>query len=182
MSHLRKELRRASYEANRRAATIADLERLDRHARKLPTDWPSFVRAINKAKKAGKKLSDAQIDVLLSEVIKVSWTKAQPILWSIRQSREFRRWKLQLGAHPGPESKLRPEILLLGMILAIELNGHVHRTIVCQIVNGMDSRIWHSVGMCSRTTRTPVSLNIIERQIQRVEHFPQIARTPLHLP
>ena len=182
MSNLRKELRRKSDEANRRAATIADLDRLDRHCRRLPFDWPSFVRAINKAEQAGKKLSDTQIDVLLSEVIEVSWAKARPILWSIRQSREFRRWKLQLGAHPGPESNLRPEILLLGMILAVELNGHVHRTIVCQIVNGMDSRIWHSVGMCSRMTRTPISLNIIERQLQRVEHFPQIARTPLHLP
>ena len=182
MSNLRKELRRKSDEANRRAATIADLDRLDRHCRRLPFDWPSFVRAINKAEQAGKKLSDTQIDVLLSEVIEVSWAKARPILWSIRQSREFRRWKLQLGAHPGPESNLRPEILLLGMILAVELNGHVHRTIVCQIVDGMDSRIWHSVGMCSRMTRTPISLNIIERQLQRVEHFPQIARTPLHLP
>ena len=182
MSNLRKELRRKSDEANRRAATIADLDRLDRHCRRLPFDGPSFVRAINKAEQAGKKLSDTQIDVLLSEVIEVSWAKARPILWSIRQSREFRRWKLQLGAHPGPESNLRPEILLLGMILAVELNGHVHRTIVCQIVNGMDSRIWHSVGMCSRMTRTPISLNIIERQLQRVEHFPQIARTPLHLP
>lgn len=182
MSLLRKEMRRERHEASRMCATDADLERLDRHFRKLPTDFPSFARAIEKAKKQGKALSEAQIDVLLSDVIEVSWETAQPILSLIRQSREFRRWKLQLAAHPGPGSKLPPEILILAMILASEINGFIHRTIVCRVINGLDSRIWHSVGMCTRKTRTPVTFNIVERQIQRVEGFPEISQTPIHLP
>ena len=182
MSRLRKEMRRVRHGANRMCATVAELERLDRDFRKLPTDFPSFVRAVNAAKENGKELSEAQIDVLLSDVIHVSWAKAQPILCFIRQSREFRRWERQLAAHPGSASKLPPEILILGVILAAELNGYVHRTIVCQIINGMDSRIWHSVGMCTRNSRTPVTFQTVERQLQRVEQFPQIAQTPIHLP
>ena len=179
----RAQRRRAQREADRRCATVADLERLDRSSRRLPTDFPSLARAVNKAKEAGKELSAAQIDRLLSDVIAVSWQKAQPILRCIHQSREFRRWKQQLSAHPGPGSKLPPDILILAKILAIELNGgELHRTVVCQIINGMDSRIWHSVGMCTRTTRTPVSFNVVERQMQRIEQFPEIAQTPIHLP
>lgn len=68
------------------------------------------------------------------------------------------------------------------LVFAVQKNGYVHRTIVCQIINGMDSRIWHSMGMCTRTTRTPISFNVVERQTQRVEKFPQIAQTPIHLP
>ena len=98
------------------------------------------------------------------------------------KGREFRRWEQQLAAHPGPESKLPPEILILAMILAAEKKDQVHRTVLCQIINGMDSQIWHSVGMCTHTTRTPVSFNVVERQFQRVEQLPQIAQTPLHLP
>ena len=182
MSLLRKEMRRERHEANRVCATNADLERLDRTCRKLPSDFPSFARAMKKAEQQGKALSEAQIDVLLSDVIEVSWEKARPILRFLRQSREFRRWKLQLAAHPGPVSKLAPEILILAMIFAAEINGFVHRTIVCRIVNGMDSRIWHSFGMCTRTTRTPISFNVVERQFQRVEGVPEIAQTPIHLP
>ena len=81
MSRLRKEMRRVRHGANRMCATVAELERLDRDFRKLPTDFPSFVRAVNAAKEKGKELSEAQIDVLLSDVIHVSWAKAQPILW-----------------------------------------------------------------------------------------------------
>ena len=182
MSLLRKEMRRVRHGANRMCATVAELERLDRDFCKLPTDFPSFVRAVNAAKEKGKELSEAQIDVLLSDVIHVSWQKAKPIVGCIRQSREFRRWERQLAAHPGLESKLPPEILILAMILAAEKKDYVHRTVVCQIINGMDSQIWHSVGMCTHTTRTPVSFNAIERQLQRVEQLPKIAQTPIHLP
>ena len=181
MSGLRKQQQRERREANRKAATVADLERLDRD-RRLPADFPSVVRAVRQAEAAGKELSQAQIDDLLSDVIEVSWERARPVLRCIRQSREFRRWKQQLGAHPGPRSKLPPEALILAMILAVQKNGYVHRIIVCQIINGMDSRIWHSMGMCTRTTRTPISFNVVERQMQRVEKFPQIAQTPIHLP
>ena len=181
MSGRRKQMRRAQCDADRRCATVADLEHLDRHCRRLSTDFPSFKRAMKKAEEAGKELSEAQIEELLSDVIHVSWEEAQPMLCSIRKSREFRRWKRQLDAHPGIESDLAPEVLILAMIRSVEIKGSVHRTIVCQIINGMDSRIWHFVGMCSRTTREPVSFNMIQRQLQRVEQFPQITQTPIHL-
>ena len=174
--------RRAQREADRRCATAADFERLDRQFRRLPDDFPSFVRAVDKASRAGKQLTRAQIDELLDDVIEVSWDKAAPILCRIRKSREFRRWERHLGAHPGPQSKLRPEILILAMVVAVEKRSRVHRTVVCQIVNGMDSRIWHSAGMCSHHSRTPVSFNVVARQLLRVEGLPQTARTPLRLP
>ena len=182
MSRRRKQMRRAQRDADRRCATVANLEHLDRNCRKLPTDFPSFKRAVKRAEEAGKELSEAQIEVLLGDVEEVSWEKAHPMLCCIRKSREFRRWKMQLGAHPGPESDLAPEILILAMILAVEIKGYVHRTIVCQIINGMDSRIWHFVGMCSRKTREPVTFNMIQRQLQRIEKFPQITRGHIHLP
>ena len=186
--------RRAQRDADRSCATAADLERLDRLFRILPADFPSFVRAVNRAKEAGRRLSQAQIDELLGAVIEVSWGRAAPLLRCVRQSRAFRRWRLHLGTHPGPESSLAPEILVLALILAVEEKGRATRTVVCRVVNGMDSRIWHSAGMCTRTTRTPVSFNVVERQMQRIEQFPEIgdlpeierlpdtAHTPLRLP
>lgn len=189
----RAERRRAQRDADRRAATVADLERLDQ-CRRLPEDFPSFARAVARASATGRRLSQAQIDRLLGKVIEVSWDRAAPLLRCIRQSREFRRWKRHLGAHPGPESRLAPEILVLAVILAAEEKGRATRTVVCRVVNGMESRIWRSAGMCTRTERTPISFNIVERQMQRIEHLPETgrlpgvellpgtARTPLRLP
>ena len=78
------------------------------------------------------------------------------------------------AAHPGHESDLAPEVLILAMILAAAIKSHVHCTIVCQIIDGMDSRIWHFVGMCSRDTRGPLPFHVIQQQIQRVEQFPRM--------
>ena len=178
----RKQMRRALRDADRRCATVADLEYLDSHYRKLPRDFPSFKRAVKEAEDKGKELSEAQIEALLGDVEEVSWEKAHPMLCCIRKSREFRRWKQQLDAHPGHESDLAPEVLILAMILAVEIKGYAHRTIICQIINGMDSRIWHFVGMCSRDIREPLPFHVIQQQTQRIEQFPQITQTPIHLP
>lgn len=182
MSLRRKQMRRAQRNAGRRCATAADFEHLDSHYRRLPEDYPSFKRAIKKAEEQGEELSEAQIEALLTDIEKVSWEKAHPMLCAIRKSREFRRWKLQLDAHPGHESDLAPEVLILAMILAVEIKGYAHRTIVCRIINGMDSRTWHFVGMCSRDTRQPLAFHVIQQQMQRIEQFPEITQTPIHLP
>ena len=59
--------RREQREANRRCATASDLERLDRHYRKLPDDYPAIVRAKERARKGGYELTEAQLDKLLKK-------------------------------------------------------------------------------------------------------------------
>ena len=168
----RSAIRRARREDARTCATLADLERLDREGRQLTDDFPRIKRAVRRAADAGKELSGTQIGELLGEVIELSWGKAHEMLHTIRNVPEFRRWKFQLAAHPGVVSRLAPEMLILAMIFAVAIKGVVHRTVVYQIINGMDSRLWHLAGMCSNKTRLPVSYNMVWQQMRRIENFP----------
>ena len=167
------EIRRARREDTRRCATLSDFGRLDRDGRRLPADLPSFKRAMQRAADAGKELSAAQIAALLGEVIALSYEDSHAMLCAIRRTPEFKRWKLHLAAHPGPESRLAPEILILAKIFAAKTTGVVHRSVVCRIINGMGSRLWHLAGMCSNKTREPITYNIVARQAIRVENLPQ---------
>ena len=166
--------RREQREANRRCATASDLERLDRHYRKLPDDYSAIVRAKERARKGGYELTEAQLDKLRRKVINTTWEDAQTIWACLRRSREFRKWTRQLAAHPGEESRVPPEILIVAMTLAADDKGRVHRTTVCQVINGMESRIWFAAGMCDNKTREPVSFNTVWRQLERFEELPEI--------
>ena len=72
--------RREQREANRRCATASDLERLDRHYRKLPDDYSAIVRAKERARKGGYELTEAQLDKLRRKVINTTWEDAQTVL------------------------------------------------------------------------------------------------------
>ena len=129
-------------------------------------------------KDRGERLSDRQLTALRSDVITVGWEDAQPILSCIQRSREFCRWNRRLRSHPGPASVLPPEILMLAAILAAKKKERVHQTVICQIINGMDARIWHAAGMCDHRTREPISHDIVWRQLQRFEPQTQIECVP----
>ena len=166
--------RRRAREASRTCLTASDQQRLDK-CRRLPDDYPKIERVL---KDRGERLSDKQLAALRRRVIKVGCDDAQPILACIRKSKEFRRWGRQLRSHPGPESRLPPDILLLAVILAADEKERVHRTVVCRIINGLDSRIWHSAGMCDNKTREPISFNTVFRQLQRIEPPTQLVSVP----
>lgn len=162
----RAERRRRQREAARGCLTVADEQRLDA-MRRLPDDFPTIARAL---RDKGKQLSAKQLDVLRRDVIKVSWEQAQPILSVVRRSREFRRCQRQLAAHPGPQSRAVPDILMAASIIAAD-SGCSWRSVVCQIVNGMDTRLWHQAGMCNNQTREPVSFTTVARQLERLEQL-----------
>ena len=117
-----------------------------------------------------KQLSPKQLDELRSDVIKVTWEEAQPVLSVVRNSREFRRCQKQLAAHPGPKSRLAPDVLMAATIIAAD-DGSAWRSVVCQVVNGMDTRLWHQAGLCDHQTRKPVSFGIVARQVERMERL-----------
>ena len=166
--------RRRAREAARPCLTAADQQRLDR-CRRLPDDYPSIERVL---KDRGDRLSDRQLTALRSDVIKVGWQEAQPILSCIQRSREFRRHSQQLRTHRGLESVLPPEILMLAAVLAVQKTGRVHQTVICQIINGMDTRIWHDAHMCDNRTREPISHDIVWQQMDRFEPDTQIECVP----
>lgn len=166
MSRNRAERRREQREADRKCLTVADERRLDA-TRRLPNDFPTVARVLRNKK---KQLSPKQLDELRSDVIKVTWEEAQPVLSAVRNSREFRRCQKQLAAHPGPKSRLTPDILMAATIIAAD-DGSSWRSVVCRIVNGMDTRVWHQAGMCDHQTRKPVSFGIVARQLERLERL-----------
>ena len=166
--------RRRAREAGRACLTAADQQRLDR-CRRLPDDYPKIERVL---KDRGELLSDKQLAALRSRVIRVDREEALSILACLRKSKEFQRWKRRLCSHPGQKSRLPLEILTLAVILAADKKGQVHRTTVCRIINGMDSRIWHSAGMCDNKTRKPISYDTVYRQLRRFEPPTQLVDMP----
>ena len=50
-------------------------------------------------------------------------------------------------------------------------DGSAWRSVVCQVVNGMDTRLWHQADMCDHQTRKPVSFGIVARQLERLERL-----------
>ena len=157
--------RRRAREASRTCLTAADQQRLDK-CRRLPDNYPSIERVV---RDRGDRLSDRQLAALRRDVIKVGWEEAQPLLSCIQRSREFRRHSRRLQAHPGLESVLPPEILMLAAVLAVQKTGRVHQTVLCQIINGMDTRIWYAAGMCDHRTREPISHDIVWQQMDRFD-------------
>lgn len=166
--------RRRAREAARPCLTASDQQRLDK-CRRLPDDYPQIERVL---KNRGERLKDRQLDALRSKVIKVDWDEAQQILACIRKSKEFQRFKKELLSHPGTESRLPLEILTLAVILAPDKKGQVQRTTVCRIINGLDTRIWHSARMCDNKTREPISYDTVFRQLQRLEPEAKLTDVP----
>ena len=166
MSRCRAERRRQQRNAARGCLTVGDAARLDED-RRLPTDYPSIVRARRK-----EGLSEAQLDQLRSEVIRVRWEEGHPILMAVRRSPEFKRLQTKMQDHPGPQSRLAPDLLMAAVILAVEQHNLAWRSIVCQIINGTDTRLWHEARMCDHQTRgDPISFSTTIRQLERLELF-----------
>lgn len=166
MNQCRAERRRQQRNAARGCLTVGDAARLD-DDRRLPDDLPSIVRAKRKG------ITQAQLDVLRSEVIRVTWEEAHPILVAVRRSPEFKRLQAKLrDDHPGPKSRLAHDLLMTAVIIAADRHNHAWRSIVCQVINGMSSRLWHQAGMCDHQSRgDPISFNTIVRQLHRLEHL-----------
>ena len=109
---------------------------------------------------------------LRSEVIRVRWEEGHPILMAVRRSPEFKRLQTKMRDHPGPQSRLAPDLLMAAVILAVDQHNLAWRSIVCQIINGTDTRLWHEARMCDHQTRgDPISFSTTIRQLERLELF-----------
>lgn len=164
MNYRRKQMRREQNEANRRCFTVSDSRKLNA-TRERPMDFPTIVRL-------PADTSQKIIGKLRKKVKTTSYEEAKDILIAIRRSKQFRYAKRWLDLHPGPESRLAPEALMLGIIFASQEKSLYWRSIVCDYINGLDSAIWHELGMCDNKTRSPISYNTVVRQITRLEQMP----------
>lgn len=166
MSRCRSERRRQQRNAARGCLSVGDAARLDEE-RQLPNDYPSIVRA-----RRIEGLSDEQFEVLRRDVTRVDWEHGHPILTAVRRSPQFKRLQAEMQHHPGPKSRLAPDLLMAALIIAVDKHNHAWRSIVCQIINGMDTRLWHEAGMCGPQSRgDPISLSITYRQLDRLERL-----------
>ena len=163
----RAQLRRVIRETAQRCLTLADAARLDAE-RRLCDDFPSVQKA-KRRRRNGEEIIDAQLDTLRSEVEEVSWQNAHPILMAVRRSKKFRELQAAVDCHPGPRSRLAHDLLLTALIITVSEKHNAWRNTVCQIVNGMDTRLWHEAGMCDHQTRRPVSFSTVTRQLDRLE-------------
>ena len=163
----RAQLRRVNRSAAQQCLTITDAARLDA-TRRLCDDFPSIQKA-KRRQQTGEQITDAQLDTLRSEVEEVSWQKAHPILMAVRRSKKFKELQQAAHSHPGPLSRLAPDLLLTALIVAVSEQHNAWRNTVCQVINGMDTRLWHEAGMCNHQTREPVSFSTVRRQLDRLE-------------
>lgn len=163
----RAQFRRIIRHAAQQCLTNVDAARLDA-TRRLCDDFPSIQRA-KRRQRNGEQITDAQLDTLRSEVKRVAWEEAHPILMAVRRSKKFKELQRQVQHHPGPRSRLAHDLLLTALIVTVSEHHNAWRSTICQVVNGMDSRLWHEAGMCDHLTREPVSLSTVLRQLDRLE-------------
>lgn len=163
----RAQLRRAARKTAQRCLTIEDAARLDAE-RRLCDDFPSVQKA-KRRQRSGEEITDAQLDTLRGEVSRVTWEEAHPILMAVRRSEKFKELQEKTLCHPGPRSRLALDLLLTALIVTVSEKHNAWRNTVCQVVNGMDTRLWHEADMCDHLTREPVSLSTVRRQLDRLE-------------
>lgn len=125
----RAQLRRAARKTAQRCLTIDDAARLDAE-RRLCDDFPAVQKA-KRRRKNGEQITDTQLDTLRSEVSRVTWEEAHPILMSVRRSKKFRELQQKTHCHPGPRSRLALDLLLTALIFTVSEKHNAWRNTVC---------------------------------------------------
>ena len=100
------------------------------------------------------------------------WTieeQVQPYLALIRRSGVAQSLERRLRHHPGRESRISMEALLLAMMMAAKILGSYRRTDVCTILNGFPSQIAYQLGLWDPDNPPPISYHMVCVQIQRLE-------------
>ena len=158
----RQHWRRLARESARRCFTVSEAHLINQQ-RCLPDQHPSLGRRKHKNKPKRPRWRFPH------------WTQPEEawrFLRAIRRSDAAQRVCQWLDAHPGPEARCSGEALLLGSFLAAEKTGRTLRSDVCAVINGLDATILWDLGLCDRTTFTPVTYAAVGRQMLRLERCP----------
>ena len=158
---LRAELRRDQREQQRRCLTVADIERLNEQ-RRLPDDFPLV-------KNLKPELSPKRRELIAKDINTFTYDDTRDLVALLARSTELQALTARLRSHPGPASRLHPLVLFTAVVLQAVKGGDYLRTEICERINGLDSRLWHEYEMCDRHERTPVTYNMVEQQIRRIE-------------
>ena len=158
----RAEHRRNGREAARRCLTVSDAHLIN-EMRRLPTDHPS--RGLRKHKNKPRRPRMAYPIFTQPE-------QAWRYLRVIRASPEAQRVCRWLRAHPGPQARCGPEVILLAMFLAAEVKGRYLRSDLCRIINGLDATILYHLGLCDNKTFEPAAYTDVDEQVLRLERTP----------
>ena len=75
----------------------------------------------------------------------------------------------RLRTQPGQQSKLSIKALLLLYFLAAYKGDSARRTDLCAVVNGLDSQVAFSLGLCDSHRREPLSYVMVRKQSKRFE-------------
>ncbi len=100
------------------------------------------------------------------------WTaeeQVQPYLGRIRKSRVARSLERRLRNHPGQESRISMEALLLAAMLTTDILGSYRRTDICAVLNGFPSQVAYQLGLWDPDNPPPISYHAVCVQIQRLE-------------
>ena len=100
------------------------------------------------------------------------WTEeedAWPVLAVIRRSGVVPILERRLRNHPGRESRITIEALLLGMVLAADIFGSYRRADVCRVLNGLNSQVAYAVGLWDLDNPPPICYHAVCDQILRLE-------------
>lgn len=159
MSRLRKQIRREAKEAERTSLTVSDAWAIN-ELRRLPIDQPS--RGLRKRKGRPQR---PRLVFPNTTTAAEAWRYLK-LIYRCPEALSVCRW---MRDHPGPQSQLPPEALLLGIFLATERTGRYLRGDVCSIINGLDATILHHLGLCDNKTFKPVSYSTVGKQILRFE-------------
>ncbi len=158
---LRAERRRGQREQQRRCLTVADIERLNEQRRR-PDDFPLM-------KNLKPELSPKRRELIAKDINTSTYDDTRELVAFLARSTELQALTARLRSHPGPASRLHPLVLFTAVVLQAVNKGDYLRTEICERINGLDSRLWHDYAMCDKHERTPVTYNMVEQQIRRIE-------------
>ena len=158
----RQEDRRAAREARRKCLTVSDAWRINEH-RRNPLDHPS----LGLRKRAGRPKRPRLVFPMVTQA-EEAWRYLR-LIYRCPEIRGVCRW---MRSHPGPQCRLSPEALLVGIFLAADKTSTYHRTDVCSVINGLDATILYHLGLCDNKTFEPVSYSTVQKQLLRFERAP----------
>ena len=125
-------------------------------------------KKLKKSKKASSENESMQPGVKFEEF---GYDETRWVSRFLHNSVEARKLVRRLCEHPGLVSGLHPIVLLTAVLLQADDGRDYMRSDICKRINGFDTRFWHEHGMCTNKTRTPVSYNMVCRQLMRIEEI-----------
>ena len=92
------------------------------------------------------------------------------LLAVVRRSGILPYLERQLRKHPGPKSRFPIEALVVMSLFNWYINANYQRVAIYKLLEALDPQSAFDLGLCTRTEWVHITINIVYKQYQRLEH------------